>query len=132
MSNPLAEELAAELASVLEEAAPRLAALDEAGAARRPRPGKWSPKEILGHLIDSAANNHPRFVRAQLEDHLEFDGYAQDDWVNAQRYAQADWTELIVLWRAYNRHLARVISAIPRETLVHERTRHSLHHSAWR
>jgi DinB family protein len=74
-------------------------------------PGKWSRKQIVGHLIDSAANNHQRFVRAQ-EAALVFPGYAQDHWVDSQRYADRSWTDLIGLWESYNRHLVHVIAAI--------------------
>ena len=45
---------------------------------------KWSPREIVGHLIDSAANNHQRFVRAQFTDDLVFSGYQQAEWVGVQ------------------------------------------------
>src|SRR5467141_156237 len=56
---------------------------------------KWSPKEIIGHLIDSAANNHQRFVRAQFSDELVFQGYEQADWVRVQRYIDEPWHQLI-------------------------------------
>src|SRR5215211_6351731 len=76
-------------------------------AARRPAPGKWSPKAIIGHLVDSAANNHQRFVRAQLQYDLIVAGYAQEAWVALQRYQDAPWMELVALWREYNLHIAR-------------------------
>ena len=66
--------------------------------------GSWTKKEILGHLIDSAAINHQRFVRAQFTDDLVFDGYVQDDWVKVQDYQNRDWRELVELWHGYNRH----------------------------
>jgi hypothetical protein len=58
----------------VDTASASLRALSPERAAVRPAPGKWSPKEIVGHLIDSASNNHGRFVRAQLQDDLVFDG----------------------------------------------------------
>ncbi|HEX6314385.1 MAG TPA: GNAT family N-acetyltransferase [Gemmatimonadaceae bacterium] len=88
-------------------------------------PGKWSRKQVLGHLIDSASVNHERFVRArQLED-LVFPGYDQDVWVEAQRYADADWEDLIELWLRFNRHLVAVMDATPEA----ERCRHREHHN---
>ncbi len=66
-------------------------------------------KEILGHLIDSAANNHQRFVRAQLVSPLVLDGYDGDAWVALQRYRERPWSELVDLWAAMNRHVAVVI-----------------------
>ena len=82
-------------------------------AARRPAAGSWSPKEVLGHLIDSAANNHQRFVRASQAGALEFPPYVQDFWVEFQRHDARDWTEIVGFWHAYNRHLAHVMRQIP-------------------
>jgi hypothetical protein len=90
-----------------------LRAIPESEAAIKPAPEKWSKKEILGHLIDSAGNNHQRFVRAQLQDELTFPKYEQEGWARCQDYASADWSLLIELWSAYNRHLAWVIERIP-------------------
>src|SRR6185503_3729287 len=67
---------------IVVEAAARLRAITDDAASTRPAPGKWSPKEIVGHLIDSAVNNQARFVRAQLQDDLIFPGYDQDAWVH--------------------------------------------------
>jgi hypothetical protein len=75
--------------------------------------GKWTKKEILGHLIDSAANNHQRFVRAQLSDQDAGPGYEQDGWVSVQRYRDRRWTELLDLWSAQNGHLAHLIETVP-------------------
>ena len=109
--------VAEELLRVVEAAAARLRAVSDAEAAEPSAPGKWSRKEILGHLIDSAANNHQRFVRAQ--EGAEYSGprYEQEHWVGAQGYASSSWPELIEFWRLYNRHLARVIGRIPAERL---------------
>ena len=121
----------AELLETVESAAAELRAVPAEAAAARPAPNKWSAKEILGHLIDSAANNHQRFVRAQAQDDLVFRGYAQDDWVAAQRYQDAPWDELISLWRAYNRHIARVMAAVPHDLRFRVQRRHNLHEVAW-
>ncbi|HEY0405248.1 MAG TPA: DinB family protein, partial [Pyrinomonadaceae bacterium] len=72
--------------SVLQTVPARLLALTESESEASRAPGKWSPKEIIGHLIDSAANNHQRFVRAQFTDELIFPGYAQNEWVAVQHY----------------------------------------------
>lgn len=90
----------------------------EDAVARKPTPERWSKKEILGHLIDSAANNHQRFVRAMLESELAFPGYDQQGWTRAQSHADADWNELLNLWAAYNRHLARIMDRIPPDKLL--------------
>ncbi|MDQ4139125.1 MAG: DinB family protein [Bacteroidota bacterium] len=82
----------------------------------RPQPDKWSQQEILGHLIDSAGNNHQRFVRSQIEDTPTI-FYHQDQWVNIQAYQQENKDILIALWESYNRHLAHVISQVTSENL---------------
>ena len=105
----VAPELRAIVASVSEE----LLVASSDGAARRPSPGGWSPKEVLGHLIDSAANNHQRFIRAQEANALTFPGYAQNQWVSSQGYQDADWAHLVALWTHLNLHLADVIARIP-------------------
>jgi hypothetical protein len=92
--------------------------------------GKWSPREIIGHLIDSASNNHQRFVRAQFTDDLVFAGYEQEGWVRVQDYQNEDWTDLVQLWRLYNQHLLHLISLVPEETRLKLRYKHNLHQIA--
>jgi hypothetical protein len=103
-----AGEVALELTQTLESARPTLLAIT-ADEANQRSDGKWSRKEILGHLIDSAANNHQRFVRLQHEEVVALPGYRQSDWVRTQNYAAREWRDLVELWLAYNRHLAHVI-----------------------
>ena len=81
-------------------------------------PGGWSKREVLGHLIDSAANNHQRFVRAQQVDELRFPSYDQNAWVSCQRYASSEWASLVNLWVAYNDHLAHVLEFMTPEQLA--------------
>jgi hypothetical protein len=87
---------------------------------------KWNEKQILGHLIDSAANNHQRFVRAQFTTDLNFSGYEQDNWVESQQYENESWENLVQLWASYNRHLVHMLSVVPEETLTRNRTEHNL------
>ena len=101
------------------------------GQSERPRAeGKWSPKEIIGHLIDSASNNHQRFVRAQFSDDLIFAGYEQEGWVRVQDYQGESWTELVQLWKLYNQHILHVMSLVPEETRRKLRYKHNLHQIA--
>jgi hypothetical protein len=104
---------ATRLREVLDLAGPHLLMLVEAGTAQRPAAGRWSPREIVGHLIDSASNNHQRFVRATMQDDLVFAGYAQEQWVTVQDYASVSWESLVTLFLAFNRHLAHVMSVVP-------------------
>lgn len=106
-----------EFKQTLDEAAAQLAQISEAESAVKPAPGKWSKKEIIGHLIDSASNNHQRFVRVQLYDDLDLPGYEQERWVAVQDYQNATWTQLLALWKAFNEHLLRIITLIPEEKL---------------
>jgi DinB superfamily len=102
----------------VEWAGPRLSRLPEAEADHKPAPERWSKKEILGHLVDSACNNHQRFVRAILADELVFPGYEQEGWARCQQHADADWPLLVDLWSAYNRHLAALVARFPADKLA--------------
>jgi hypothetical protein len=106
-------DIGAALVQTVEAAMPKLRAMSESRAQQPRAAGKWSPKQVIGHLIDSAANNHQRFVRAQEGESYTGPGYTQDHWVAVQGYQDSSWDDLIALWRAYNRHLARVIERIP-------------------
>ena len=111
------ENVAKELMAVVEAALPRLTALSEAMVTHRSAPDRWTIKEVLGHLIDSAANNHQRFVRAQFVSELVFPKYEQNEWVQSQKYNAVEWQELIEFWRRYNLHLAHIIRNIAPEAL---------------
>jgi hypothetical protein len=76
-------------------------------------PGKWSRKQVLGHLIDSATNNHQRFVRAALYGPLIFPGYEQDALVGLEGANDMEWSLLLRLWESYNLYLARVLTRLP-------------------
>ena len=125
-------DLAPTLRRVVIGAALALRALPDDRSAVQPAPGKWSPREIIGHLVDSASHNHQRFVRAQFQDDLVFPGYAQDEWVARQGYQEADWNDLVTLWESFNLHLARVIDRIPESQRSRSRVRHNLHEIAWK
>ncbi len=112
--------------AVLDAALPRLHRISDADSAVHAAPGKWSPRQIIGHLIDSASNNHQRFVRAAWQDDLVFPGYAQDDWVALQCYQDTPWEDLLTLWASFNRHIARVMTSVPEEVRMRPRVRHNL------
>jgi len=110
------ESVANDLQSAI-TVADRLRQIRESDASVRPAPGKWSKKEILGHLIDSAANNHQRFVRLQLYPRIDLPGYDGDEWVRVQQYQSRSWPEIIDLWQMYNTQLASVIRRVDPKTL---------------
>ncbi len=107
------------LAALLNTVPLQLAEFSDAQASGKSTDGRWSKKEILGHLIDSAANNHQRFVRAQFAAHLDIAGYQQEQWVSAQDYAGQPWTDLVNLWALLNRHLVYIIRRVPVDCLPH-------------
>src|SRR3954463_2486785 len=105
----VAGELRAEVAASL----PRLRAVTESDTAKERGDGKWVRKEILGHLIDSAANNHQRFVRARAADPFVWPGYDQNAWVAVHDYRRRPWTDLVEVWAAFNQQVAHAIETVP-------------------
>ena len=127
-----------------------LRAFSESAASAPLADGKWSRKEILGHLCDSAGNNLQRIVRAQIPAHLtggvlRGPGYAQEEWIRVQAFSKLTWTQVMETWVVLNRHLVHVISNVDRgalqtpivvgdnapETLEHiivDYVAHQLHH----
>ena len=100
------------LRRLLDTVPSELAGLSDATSALKPAPEKWSPKEELGHLLDSAANNHQRIVRTLIEDQPAMPGYEQQRWVQVHCYQQRDWRELIDLWAALNRQLLTAVASV--------------------
>jgi hypothetical protein len=112
-------QVSARLHAAIDEGMQMFAGVDETRTAKRPAQGGWCAREVLGHLIDSACNNHRRFVLGQGGTLKRYDGYQQDEWVSRQQYDRIPWRDLVALWSAYNRHLAHVIGCAPAETLSH-------------
>ena len=113
------EEAINKLISIITEYPERFKAIPEKQFSTRPSPQKWSKKEILGHLIDSATNNHHRFIRVQFEDEPEI-FYDQDMWVKYNHYNELASNELIHFWLAYNNQLIEIIKRIPAANLLRE------------
>jgi hypothetical protein len=105
--------LSEQLSRAVESAEPILQKVTEAESKRPALKGGWSRKQLIGHLIDSASNNHQRFVRASLQDSLEFPGYDQEGCVRVQAPQDAPWPLLVALWKNYNLYLAHVIAHLP-------------------
>lgn len=116
----------------IETTSPQLLKLTEADAEKPRAEEHWSSKQILGHLIDSAANNHARFVLGQLKDDLLFPGYDQDGWVKTNHYQEAAWTQLVDLWRSYNLHLVHLMAHADKEKMNTPCTLHTLPEIAFR
>jgi hypothetical protein len=115
------QQVADELRRLVNSWEGRLIRMGPAENQFREAEGRWSVKEIIGHLIDSASNNHQRFVRLQIAEELSFPDYQSDNdkWVASQRYQEEDWNELIRLWKYCNLHLAHVIENVRSDALDH-------------
>lgn len=111
------KELSDELVRVVKSAETILLQVPDADSSKPILAGGWSRKQVLGHLIDSASNNHQRFVRAALQTSLDFPGYDQDGCVRVQAVEEAQWPLLVALWADYNRYLAHVIAHLPASKL---------------
>ena len=70
--------------------------------------------QVMGHMIDSASNNHQRIVRLQYNKKLVFPDYTQENdlWIAIQDYQHANWHDTIQLWKFYNFHIIHVIQSI--------------------
>src|SRR5262245_19353859 len=101
------------LTRLVDAVPPRLAWISDEQAAAKTGPASWSIKEELGHLIDSAANNHQRLVLVQLRDNPSLQGYDQNGWVNSHRYGSRSWQWMIESWAAINRLLLAVAESVP-------------------
>ena len=110
---------AQQLKEIIELARPRLMELSDQQASAKPYPEKWSIKQILGHLVDSAGNNHQRIVRMQEVADIGTFRYSQTHWVECQHYQTEPWADLVNTWYFANRHLSHVIEHIDQDSLSH-------------
>jgi DinB superfamily len=100
------------LKEILEKIPAKLKVIDEEYAQQKSNPKKWSKKEILGHLIDSASNNHQRFVRLQIDNAVTLPKYKQDEWVMIEHWQQKDWKDITALWQLYNHHILHIFEYV--------------------
>ena len=105
----------------------KIESIDERELSSKTHPEKWSKKEILGHLIDSAYNNHQRFTRASLQDNLVFQGYDQESWVVLNDYQNRTKEDVLDTWVSANQHLSVVINNLPEKLLNRKTTDHNFH-----
>jgi hypothetical protein len=111
-------ELSERLATVLRDAMPWLVTVSEAEASVPECAGKWSGKQVIGHLTDSAVNNLGRIVRMQIENEQSFSGYEQMEWVSLQHYAEREWAQVLALWFALNEHVEWTIAHVEKARLA--------------
>lgn len=108
------EKITTELREIVSAYSNKIALIDNIEFNAKPNPNKWSKKEVLGHLIDSAQNNLRRFIVGQYEDkpHIVYD---QDFWVNASDYQHMPDSDVVVLWRLLNERIVSVLKKMPLE-----------------
>ncbi len=114
------EELGERLEGVVRAAISWLVTLSDADASVPEREGKWSAKEVIGHLTDSAVNNLGRMVRMQSAEPQTLPGYEQEAWVARQHYREREWAGVLGLWFALNEHVAWTIRRVQKSRLAHE------------
>jgi hypothetical protein len=93
---------------------PKISELTEPKLSYKAGPGKWSKREILGHLIDSAQNNIRRFIVTQYEQ-VPTISYDQNEWVELSDYQHAPWQDLLNLWVLLNKQICRILIHCPLE-----------------
>jgi hypothetical protein len=114
------QQLGDKFRSRIEQAQAALQGIHEEGASQKYPGGEWTRKQVLGHLLDSAANNHIRFVAASLDGKYAGPKYNADGWVRAHDYANLSWSYLFEQWRVRNSILAHVVDHVPEAALDSE------------
>ena len=119
-----------QLEKIINDYTPQLQCLKAEDISFKPLPAKWSGKELLGHLIDSAQNNIRRFVVAQFEDE-PYIVYAQESWVTAADYQHYPVKDLIDLWVLLNRHILIILKKLPSAAAERKVQTEELHSIKW-
>lgn len=122
--------IASELNTIIETHLPSLRSVRDVEFNLKLSPLKWSRKEILGHLVDSAQNNIRRFIVAQYEERPKI-VYNQDKWVAITNYQEYPLTDLIDLWYQVNKHLCHVLTSMPVEMIKQQVQTEDLHDLQW-
>ena len=124
------QTIIAQLEKIINDYTPQLKQLSEDDLSFKPSPAKWSGKELLGHLIDSAQNNIRRFVVAQYEER-PFIVYAQEAWVAAANYQNYACKDLIDLWILINKHVIAILKNMPEAAQSNEVITGDVHSLTW-
>ena len=125
------KEAAEELQKIVADFATRLRGMTEQELSNKPLPNKWSKKEVIGHLIDSAQNNLRRFICGQYESTPAKIVYQQDEWVRLNRYQFQPGTDVIQLWVLLNNQIAAVLSTMPKENYIKQSETNQLRTLEW-
>lgn len=125
------QKVVQELNQILTEFVPKLQSISEVDFSAKPNPSKWSKKEVIGHLIDSAQNNLRRFVVGQYDKTPSKITYQQDFWVSANNYQNRPAKSVITLWQLINEQIAAVLTTMPKEKYSAQSETSELHTLEW-
>ena len=114
------ENVVKELLEILKTYSVKIGTITDAEFSRKHAPLKWSKKEVLGHLVDSAQNNLRRFICGQYEKTPSKIVYDQDFWVRANGYQSATKEDVIALWKLVNQRIADVLTQMPADNYERE------------
>src|SRR5688572_18281082 len=120
-----------DLRKIVNEFAVKISAISESDFSAKPLPNKWSRKEVLGHLIDSAQNNLRRFLCGQYENPPSKIVYDQDFWVKSNGYQHMKKDEVITLWKLINERIAAVLTNMPVENYSKQSQASQLYTLEW-
>jgi hypothetical protein len=120
-----------ELREIIADYTKKINTLSEAEFSAKPLPHKWSPKEVIGHLIDSAQNNLRRFIVCQYESTPPVITYQQDFWVNVNQYQAMKRQDIMQLWGLLNERICVVLEDMPAANHAKECNTGELHSLEW-
>jgi hypothetical protein len=120
-----------ELKNLITIFADRFTAIPEPEFSYKPTPARWSKKEVIGHLIDSAQNNLRRFICSQYETIPPKITYDQEFWVASNDYQQAEKEDLILLWKLLNGRICNVLAKMPESNYIRQCDTGSLKTLQW-
>lgn len=129
-NNQQMKSIIAELNRITDQHLPGLEHIPEAKFNLKPSPSKWSKKEILGHLIDSAQNNIRRFIVAQYDDQPKI-VYDQDRWVAISNYQHYNLPDLISLWYLLNKYICHILENMTPEMAERKIQTEEVHSIKW-
>lgn len=115
------------LDQIISNAAQKIKQISDSDLNHKPSPAKWSKKQILGHLIDSAYNNQQRIVRAEKQGNMVFLGYEQDDWVAKNNYQDRGMAEVLQSWVVIQNHFSFAVAALSDDVINKKTKDHNFH-----
>jgi hypothetical protein len=124
------KSIASELNSIIDQSLQGLRAISEDKFSLKPSPAKWSKKEILGHLADSAQNNIRRFIVSQYDERPKI-VYNQDKWVTIEDYQHYNLPDLINFWYLLNKHICHILKNFTPEMAERKSESEELHTIKW-